>query len=430
LILTPRFRLFNKKDDSVDVKIASNQLQTSKHVPISEALSLIRTIESRNVEALCGTLSSVREVVAKSLRTIEKLANDLENEKIKVEEAKFESIVEISKRTVVSSLRRESSIDLPSPISYGDCIKFKQRLEAITNRFREVSTSHNRVFNIFIKKYAGKLRDEFETLSSLFKEVNSILADFDNKQRPVLNCTDLLNMLSDRISSIDLDKKRLENDQTELTQLEEGLKELNNQLLTTENSAEFHEAARISKEIRQVEQEEVEAQGRLLDLFSPISRAFTKYSYGITKQTSERLKVLAEEPWNIFSESDITPYLDILIEIQIALSNEKIRLKDATKIERHLDNLIQTLPNFKNKFETRQQHLKTLYRAKEANFGSLSLELKKEIKNSTQRIGDQKNRLYQLEKEIEERRLQLINLRNESEDCLLKIFGKRYELTA
>jgi hypothetical protein len=399
-------------------------------VPISEALSLIRTIESRNVEALCGTLSSVREVVAKSLRTIEKLANDLENEKIKVEEAKFESIVEISKRTVVSSLRRESSIDLPSPISYGDCIKFKQRLEAITNRFREVSTSHNRVFNIFIKKYAGKLRDEFETLSSLFKEVNSILADFDNKQRPVLNCTDLLNMLSDRISSIDLDKKRLENDQTELTQLEEGLKELNNQLLTTENSAEFHEAARISKEIRQVEQEEVEAQGRLLDLFSPISRAFTKYSYGITKQTSERLKVLAEEPWNIFSESDITPYLDILIEIQIALSNEKIRLKDATKIERHLDNLIQTLPNFKNKFETRQQHLKTLYRAKEANFGSLSLELKKEIKNSTQRIGDQKNRLYQLEKEIEERRLQLINLRNESEDCLLKIFGKRYELTA
>ncbi len=430
MILTPRFRLFNKKDDSVDVKIASNQLQTSKHVPISEALSLNRTIESRNVEALCGTLSSVKEVVAKSLRTIEKLANDLENEKIKVEEAKFESIVEISKRTVVSSLRRESSIDLPSPISYGDCIKFKQRLEAITNRFREVSTSHNRVFNIFIKKYAGKLRDEFETLSSSFKEVKSILADFDIKQRPVLDCTDLLNMLSDRISSIELDKKRLEYNRTELTQLEEGLKELNNRLLTTENSAEFHEAARIAKEIRQVEQEEVEAQGRLLDLFSPISRAFTKYSYGITKQTSERLKVLAEEPWKIFSESEITPYLDILIEIQIALTNEKIRLKDANKIERHLDNLIQTLPNFKNEFETRQKHLKTLYRAKEANFGSLSLELKEEIKNSTQRIGDQKIRLYQLEKEIEGRRLQIIDLRKEAEDCLFKILGKRYELTA
>jgi hypothetical protein len=399
-------------------------------VPISEALSLIRTIESRNVEALCSNLTSTREVVEKSLRTIEKLANDLESEKIKVEEAKFQSIVEISKRTVVASLRRESSMDLPSPISYGDCIKFKQRLEAITNRFREVSTSHNRVFNIFIKKYAGKLRDEFETLSSLSKEVNSDLAEFDSKQRPVLNCTDLLNMLSDRISSIELDEKRLENTRTELSQLEKGLKELNNRLLTVENSAEFHEEARIGKEIRQVEQEEVEEQRRLLDLFSPISRAFTKYSYGITRQTAERLKVLAEEPWNIFSESEITPYLDILIEIQIALTNEKIRLKDATKIERHLDNLIQTLPDFKNKFETRQQNLKTLYRTKEANFGSHSLELNEEIKNSTQRIGDQKIRLHQLDKEVEEKRIQLISLRRESEDCLFKIFGKRYELTS
>jgi len=426
--LTPRFRLFNKKDDSAEITIASNQLQTSKHVAISEALSLIRTIESRNVEALCSNLTSVRELVEKSLRTIEKLAIDLEGEKIKVEEPKFESIVEISKRTVVSSLRRESSSDLPSPISYGNCIKFKQRLEAITNRFREVSTSHNRVFNIFIKKYAGKLRDEFETLSLLSKEVNSILADFDGKQRPVLNCTNLLNTVSDRISSIEPDKKRLENTHTELTQLEKGLKELNNRLITVENSAEFHEEIRIGKEIRQVEQEETEAQRRLLDLFSPISRAFTKYSYGITKQTSERLKVLAEEPWNIFSESDITPYLHILIEIQIALTNEKIHLKDANKIERHLDNLIHTLPDFKNKFETRQQYLKTLYRAKEANFGTRGLELKDEIKNSTQLIGDQKIRLYHLEKEIEEKRIQLTNLRKESEDCLFKIFGKRYEL--
>jgi len=149
-------------------------------VLISEALSLIGTIESRSVEELRSDLSSIREAVSKSLRTIEKLANDLEREKIKVEEARFESIVEISKRTVVSSLRRESSIELPSPVSYAEAMKFKQRLEAITNRFREVSASHNRVFNVFIKKYAGKLKGEFETLSTLSKEVNSILAEFEN----------------------------------------------------------------------------------------------------------------------------------------------------------------------------------------------------------------------------------------------------------
>lgn len=397
---------------------------------ISEALSLIGAIESRSVEELRSDLSSVRDAVAKSLRTIEKLANDLEREKIKVEEAKFESIVEISKRTVVASLRRESSIELPSPVSYGEAMRFKQRLEAITNRFREVSASHNRVFNVFIKKYAGKLKGEFETLSSLSKEANSILVEFDNKQSPFSYCTERLNMLSDRISSIYLDEKRIEHTRKEVIQLEKRIQELSNRMLIVENSAEFHEGVRIGKEIKQVEHEEVEAQKQLLDLFSPISRAFTKYSYGITKQTSERLKVLAVEPWNIFSETEITPYLDILTEIQKALSNEKIRLKDATKVERHICNLINILPDFKSKFETRHHYLKTLYQTREAKFGSSHLELKEEIKNTTQDMGDQKIRLHQLEKQIEEKRLQNNSLRNESENCLSKIFGKKYELAA
>ena len=405
-------------------------MQAPNNVLISEALSLIGTIESRSVEELRSDLSSIREAVSKSLRTIEKLANDLEREKIKVEEARFESIVEISKRTVVSSLRRESSIELPSPVSYAEAMKFKQRLEAITNRFREVSASHNRVFNVFIKKYAGKLKGEFETLSTLSKEVNSILAEFENKQRPFLYCTERLNMLSDSINSIGLDEKRIENTRREVIQLEKRLQELNNRMLTLVNSAEFHEAVRIGKEIKQVEHEELEAQKQLLDLFSPISRAFTKYSYGITKQTSERLKVLAEEPWNIFSETEIAPYLDILTEIQKALSNEKIRLKDATKVERHIDNLVKTLPNFKNKFEIRHQYLKTLHQTREAKFGSRPLELKEKMESTTHDIGDQKIRLHQLEKQIEETKLQHNSLRNESQECLFKIFGKKYQLAA
>jgi predicted nucleic acid-binding Zn-ribbon protein len=237
-------------------------------------------------------------------------------------------------------------------------------------------------------------------------------------------------MLSDRINSIYLDEKRIEHTRKEVIQLEKRLQELSNRMLTVENSAEFHEGVMIGKEIKQVEHEEVEAQKQLLDLFSPISRAFTKYSYGITKQTSERLKVLAVEPWNIFSETEITPYLDILTEIQKALSNEKIRLKDATKVERHIDNLIKILPDFKSKFETRHHYLKTLYHTREVKFGSSHLELKEEIKNTTQDIGDQKIRLHQLEKQIEEKRLQHNSLRNESEDCLSKIFGKKYELAA
>jgi len=426
--LTPRFRLFNKKDEPWKAKIGSNQLQTSENVLISEALALIRTIESRRIEELCGDLASIRDAVAKSLKTIEKLANDLEREKIKVEEPKFESIVEISKRTVVASLKRESSMELPSPKSYNDAMKFKQRLEAITNRFREVSASHNRVFNVFIKKYAGKLKDEFETLSSLSKKMNSILVKFDNHQEPFLKCSDLLNQLSNKISSIEQDEKSIEHTRNEIVQLQRVLKELNNRMTSIENSPEFHEAAMIGEEIKRLEHEEEEAHKELFCLFSPVSRAFTKYSYGITKQTSERLRVLSEEPWNIFSEIELTPYLDILAEIQKALISEKICLKDTMKVTGQLEGLIKALPDFKKKFEIRQRYLKTLRKRNEAYFGTRSTDLKEEIKNSAQRIEEEEIKLHQLENQLEEKRLQLYDLRKESEDCLFKIFDKKYEL--
>jgi DNA repair exonuclease SbcCD ATPase subunit len=426
--LTPRFRLFNKKDEPSKAKIGSNQLQTSENVLISEALALIRTVESRKIEELCGDLASIRDAVAKSLKTIEKLANDLEREKIKVEEPKFESIVEISKRTVVASLKRESSMELPSPKSYNDAMKFKQRLEAITNRFREVSASHNRVFNVFIKKYAGKLKDEFETLSSLSKKMNSILVKFDNHQEPFLKCSDLLSQLSNKISSIEQDEKSIEHTRNEIMQLQRVLKELKNQMTSIENSPEFHEAAMIGGEIKRLEHEEEEAHKELLCLFSPVSRAFTKYSYGITKQTSERLRVLSEEPWNIFSETELTPYLDILAEIQKALIGEKICLKDTMKVAGQLEGLIKALPDFKKKFESRQRYLKTLRQRNEAYFGSRSTDLKEEIKNSAQRIEEEEIKLHQLENQLEEKRLQLYDLRKESEDCLFRIFDKKYEL--
>jgi len=166
----------------------------------------------------------------------------------------------------------------------------------------------------------------------------------------------------------------------------------------------------------------------LLDLFCPVSRAFTKYSYGITKQTSERLRVLTEEPWNIFSEKELTPYLDILAEIQKALINEKICLKDTMKVAGQLEGLIKALPDFKKKFEIRQQYLKTLRQRNEAYFDSHSTTLKEEIKNSTQRIEVEEIKLHQLENQLEEKRFQQYDLRKESEDCLFKIFDKKYEL--
>jgi hypothetical protein len=427
-MLTPRFRLFNRKTDFSNVESESNDSQSPTSISISNGLSLLNAIMVQNTQELCSKLSIVRDNVLRSLKSVEKLAKELEIEKIKIEETRFEPIVENSKRTVVSSLRRECSLDIPQPNSYPEAIKFNQRLEALTSRFREVSTSHNRVFNVFIKKYAGKLKDEFETLSSHSKEVTVILNEFEEQQKPFSACTGLLQMISEENISITREQQRLQDHRTELNLFENRLRELNLQMVDIENSVEFREYLRANDEIKQVEQKKVESHKELVHLFSPISRALTKYSYGISGETLNRVHAMSDEPWVILSEKEIRPFLDILGDVQSGISTEKIQLKDAPKVLRHLDNLIKDLPSIRRKYQAIQLQLVSLYQRRNAKFDRRSSELKEEIKRTSRDIDERTTDSSQLESLVKEKRLHLAKLHGESEECLCKIFGKKYNL--
>lgn len=427
--MTPLFGLLNKKSEGVSLKRSESRPDTSpKMIPISEASALVREIEIGNVGDLCNDLNPLREAVVKSLKTVEKITFNLERDRIKIEEAKFEPIVENSKNTVIACLRRELSVDVPLPTSFDEAVKFKDRVGSLTSRFMEVSESHKRVFNVFIKKYSGKLADEFERLSSLSRNVDSVLSLFDRDRRSLLECTDNIGMLSSKIMSLKEAEIHIQNIRNEIINLEKELQEVNSRIRSYEASTEFREATRINEEIIRVEHEQLEAQKQMHDLFSPTTRAFTKYSYGISKEIIGRLKVLAEQPWHIFAESELTPYFDILREIRKALIEGKIVLKDGSKTARHIDDLIMTLPSIKNEFLDRQRYLSTLYHQRDGDFVKHSSELSNEKKSITRRLEDLKLALSRLEDQIEEKRRQVNDLRNKSESYLFKTTGKNFQL--
>jgi DNA repair exonuclease SbcCD ATPase subunit len=427
-MLTPRFRLFNRKDDFSKAESEESDPRLPLKMSISNGLSILHDLDIQNTQEICSKLSLIRLNVVRSLKNIEKLATELETEKIKIEETRFEPIVENSKRIVVTSLRRECSVEIPQPISQSEAIRFDQRLEAITSRFREVSTSHNRVFNVFIKKYAGKLKDEFETLSSQSKEVKAILTEFDTIQKPYADCTSLLKSLSDANISLTTEQQQLKKNSTELKLLENRLGELNLQMDNIQKSLEFQEYARIKNEISKVEDERAEIQKELIHLISPISRALTKYSYGISKQTSERLDAFSNKPWVVLSEIQIDPYLDILIDIQRHLDTERLQLKDAPRVARHLDNVIRTLPNKRETYQALQRQLHLLNQQRNTEFDKRSLGLKEQIAQTSRVIEEMTTETSQLGNQLNEKQLQVDQLRRESEACLSKIFGKKYNL--
>ena len=118
-----------------------------------------------------------------------------------------------------------------------------------------------------MKKYAGKLKDEFERLSSLLEDTKSVITDFELELGVILECRNLLNTISQKTTSVKSNNVELENTSKVVEKLEYDFKELENTLKNLEDSGEFKEITRTLREIDRLKIEEEEFHKQLLDSF-------------------------------------------------------------------------------------------------------------------------------------------------------------------
>ncbi len=329
---------------------------------IQQAQDLLREVESAKVQELAVRLSPIKESAAESLKVINGIANNMEHEKIKFEgvEHRFKSVAENSRKTVVSTLRRESSTELVLPQSANDAKKFKERFETMMNRLSEVSGSHSKVITAFLKKHANKMNSEFDALKKLLNETKTIISDFEQKRAPIVKCNGILNTASQKVSSIRSTEASVQNIEKEIGRIENELNSLKSELGALVASPEFEQAAAIVQKANEAERQKEQFHSQLTVLFSRVSRAFTKYSYGLTKETEARLQMMTDEPWRMLYESDISPYSSLLIEIRKSIESGKIQLKDSDKILNYLDDILKSLPEFQSKVQALKAELDSL----------------------------------------------------------------------
>jgi hypothetical protein len=174
----------------------SKVIEIRKQISIPEAVVILHSKDELKVKELVSDLAPIKSSVEKVLKSTEKIADDLEKENIKVEEPRFESIVDNSKRTIIVALRKESSSVITAITTLDDAIKFEARLESIVNRFSALSSSHSRVLNVFVKKYASKLQSESNAISNLSRKCKGKLTDYQKFKQSIDNTEELLNSLS------------------------------------------------------------------------------------------------------------------------------------------------------------------------------------------------------------------------------------------
>jgi hypothetical protein len=441
------FRRKEKKSPEVSQGAARMQSNDSNRLTISKALDLLEKIENEKVDDMSRNLIPIRESLENILLSIGRLAEEMEAEKVKVEEEKFKPTVESSRKILVSSLKKEVSSDIPTPTSISEAKKFQESLQSLMERFGDVSGSHSKLLTTFMKKHTGKIKGEFDTISSLEKRTNKIMEYFEEDRRPVADCITVLTRTSQMVDSVRQQENELQRLEDEISRLEAEAQDLARKLDNLERSSDFESASKTVEEIKLAQEEEKDFHKYLGDLFSPVSRALAKYSYGTSKSTSSRLQLLMETPWKIFEQAkehknekdlgqyrnsqtgDFESYKSLLVEVNKAVSTGKITLKGSDKTIKHFEQIVESLPSLNKRSKLISDKLKSLEQKKDNSVISLSEDLRAKLRNNKVGLDNHKLYLERLENEIKEKRNNILqSMVRDCEECLSTVTGRKFVL--
>ncbi len=401
----------------------------SESLSISQVQSLLHDIESAKVQWLAGRFESLRQYTEYVLATLGAIAEDMQKEKIKLEdlEKRYASTAEMARKTVVTALRREASTELVPVKSLGDAKRLRDRLDALLNRMGEVSGSHSKMLNYFLKKHADKMKAEFNKLEDLQKEAKSVLALFEQERTPAIRCAATVNTITQNLASIKSDELLINSINDALGSLTIDLDKAKQDLAAVKESSEFARAQEINARLEEAKKKQEHLRGELSDMFSHISRALTKYSYNVSKETERRLHVMSAEPWKMFGD-ELPQYLALLQEITKSVKSGQIQLKDTDKIIQNLEFIQSSLPQLDNSARAVSNEISDLTR-QDTEAARRALELSGEVAKLEYEIERNKQDIEQKKHRVTEKNAEVDSLLQQVSESLAELIGRRYKVT-
>lgn len=425
--LKKKSNLYKKERDSYNVNEFVDHSNEHLQINSFDTKDILQRYIGEKIKQLSRRIEPLYHESLQHMNNIENIALDLEVAKIDVEERSFESLLINAKRMVISSIKKEISSFPDVPKSFQDIKEFHQHLDSMVHRFSELSSSHKKVFNFFIRKYAERLENEFKNISSVSHECKREIYLYEDQLNFLNSSLDGLNVIADKKEMIRSMESLLGDKQHSIDDLRSNIKKVESEINSILNSEKYHNAQQTKQMQTLVEKEKKEFHRELVNSFSKVSRAFNKYSYGMNKSVIHKIQVMTEKPWEIFSQ-DIASYGDLIRDVKTSMVKRKINVKDSDKILAYIDNILDSLDEFKNREVNLDKKLHTLQNNPDLSIFSNIRELKEKKSYLSQELLSKETSQRELQTDLEKNKKEIQDLRKPIEKCLLELTGKHYSL--
>jgi len=424
--LSPPFGFFRRKEASKE-RFVEDTRTLSDEITLEQASSKVEKVMATQTQSMLVSLEPIKRSVENSLDNLGKIVEDLSRENLKTDDTKFRSLVENSRRTIVSTIMRESSSQVSLPQNLDEALEFRNRLESLLKRFGDASGSHRRVLNEYMKKHSNRMKDEFESLSRLHKKTHELVSKVEAVADECSNCLRIIQTTKETMRLIDADQSRIlmltqENKEEQIL-----IDKLRNEVQSLKNSPQYLDAFQTLEEIKRIEEEKEKLKKDTSSMFSSISRAITKYSYGTSKTTYSRLEKIGSRPWEIFDE-DLMPYLQLLQGIRQEIISGKMTLKDSSRTIEHIDQIMNSLENISYEMKEKNDRLSQLRSSGAGQIQSKLGQAETEIRSKIELVSDRNHEIDEARKAVEIRSNEIKRLVRQIEEEILEITGNKYSI--
>ena len=375
--MSPRFGFFKRKTHDY-INNRESQADSVKSVSNKELLEIVENEKKVLEKDLIDNLEPTRHLVLECLDRLRNNADELEEQEIKAESPQFESLINTSKKILITSIKKESLIESYQIKSYEDAIKFKNNLELLINRFGQVGDSHNRILNEFMRKQINKLKSEFDNLSSLLKTVTKTISTKQNQIDSCIQCKADLILLDEKMNERRAKGVRLAELIKETQTIDKNIEEGKRQYEDLRKSEEFLNTSKTLAKIDEKKNEIAAFEKNMINKVSILSRPITKFSYQASKETQGKLATILNQPLEIFK--DDFQYLQLFGELRKDVDNKSIQVKDPEKTIHQIDEIVNSLPALSSKLKNLNEQLTQL----ESSVNSTNMTHLEDIKNNVE----------------------------------------------
>ena len=314
------------------------------------------------------------------------------------------SKIRFSKRLV-----KITDISIPQADKFLDTITIKKTVVTILSQIDEAAVTHGKLLFRFIPDKSKLL---FESLKKLRLDLDIL----EKLIQPNILISDSFQIVKNYITNLDYNINNLKNEQSTLSEKDQNLKLMNQNLASATKSFEeisldktFLQNRNVNQLISVTKSEINEINNQSLQIFTKFTRPISKYSYtfGHSQPAKQLLDSYMAHPVNAIKNDVDSLIITELSKLSGAIQSGKIDTKNNTRIIELIEIFISDLPKIRPKIQTLESKLDVQSKQFDQSIENSYIKLKNSVETEKNKVVEVQNSVNHITNKIDTRKLEI-----------------------